>query len=192
MQISTLTPVQNQVIAAISAGSSIKSAALAGNIHRNTIAYWRQTSPAFREALTQAQFDRVTDIREQAQSYVDEAFAAVYEVLTDSSVSASARLKAARMIIDQASTPVPAEPELENVHSFAPIQSRNTLCACGSGIKFKRCCAGNPKPAPLAENDSTQHSLQSWTQPRAIPLRSKSIAEVERVGSPSQPSLAPI
>ena len=28
---------------------------------------------------------------------------------------------------------------------------RNDLCPCGSGLKYKKCCLGKEKPAPLSE-----------------------------------------
>ena len=30
-----------------------------------------------------------------------------------------------------------------------PQVGRNTPCPCGSGLKFKRCCIGKPKPSPV-------------------------------------------
>ena len=47
-----LTPVQDNVIAAITGGATMKAAAAAVGIHRNTIGYWGKTSVAFREALS--------------------------------------------------------------------------------------------------------------------------------------------
>ena len=149
MLIANLTAVQNRVLAAIAAGATLKAAAEAANIHRNTIAYWRSTSQPFRDSLTQAQYDKAVDLSEQAEEYVNEAFAAVLEILTSRETNASARLKAAQMIFDQASAPPPPEPRVETVHSPAQMQPRNALCACGSGVKFKRCCfnqQSDPRP----------------------------------------------
>jgi transposase-like protein len=115
-----LTPVQEIVIAAITGGATMKAAAEAASIHRNTISYWRQTSLAFREALGYAQCDKAIFIREEAETRVAEAFAAIHTILTNPDASDSARLNAAKYIIEKASTP-PPPPEL-TVHSNAQIR----------------------------------------------------------------------
>ena len=56
--------------------------------------------------------------------------------------------------------PEPSNPELQvepeparNVPTpgpaYIPQVGRNTLCPCGSGVKYKRCCIGKPQPSPL-------------------------------------------
>ena len=39
------------------------------------------------------------------------------------------------------------EPELRA--AYIPRVGRNTLCPCGSGVKYKRCCIGKPQPSPV-------------------------------------------
>ena len=39
------------------------------------------------------------------------------------------------------------EPELRT--AAIPRVGRNTLCPCGSGVKYKRCCIGKPQPSPI-------------------------------------------
>jgi transposase-like protein len=122
-----LTPVQENVIAAITGGATIKAAAEAASIHRNTVSYWRQTSLAFRDALGHAQYDKAIFIREEAECQVAEAFAAIHTILTKPDASDSARLNAAKFIIEKASSPPPPPPEVtyqlaeksEIVHSNA-------------------------------------------------------------------------
>jgi hypothetical protein len=116
---SGLTPLQENVIAAITGGATMKAAAAAASIHRNTIAYWGKTSAAFRDALSHAQYDKAIFIREEAESHVTEAFAAIHTILTKPDASDSARLNAAKFIIDKACTPPPPKPEI--VHSNAQI-----------------------------------------------------------------------
>ena len=48
-----LTPMQQKVVALLSAGSTIAAAAQAAGVHRNTVATWRR-QPAIRAALTHA------------------------------------------------------------------------------------------------------------------------------------------
>ena len=52
--------------------------------------------------------------------------------------------------------PEPAAPrtatlqvEPEPRRAFIPQVGRNTLCPCGSGVKYKRCCIGKPQPGPV-------------------------------------------
>lgn len=166
-----LTPVQEQVIAAIIGGATMNAAAEAAGIHRNTIGYWRRTSLAFCEALGHAQYDKANFIREQAESHVADAFAAIHTILTKPDASDSARLNAAKYIIEKASTPPLPKPEViyqfqscampKIEHSPAqsePVQTvrtgpkigRNESCPCGSGLKFKRCCIGKAHPLATA------------------------------------------
>jgi transposase-like protein len=106
-----LTPVQEIVIAAITGGATMKAAAEAASVHRNTISYWRQTSLAFRDALGHAQYDKAIFIREEAECRVTEAFAVIHTILTKPDASDTARLNAAKYIIEKASTPPPPPPE---------------------------------------------------------------------------------
>jgi transposase-like protein len=106
-----LTPVQQNVIAAITGGASMKAAAEAAQIHRNTISYWRQTSQNFREALSHAQYDKALFIREEAETRVSQAFTAIDTLLASPDTSDAARLNAAKYIIEKASTPPSPKPE---------------------------------------------------------------------------------
>jgi hypothetical protein len=169
-----LTPDQEKVIAAIIAGATLQAAADAAGVHRNTVAYWRRTSIRFRESLIHAQYEKAIAIREQAETYAADAWAAVAAIVTDPKVSASVRLNAARYIIEKASTPPPPEPEAvyrlvsaaipdthkdaqtdaepahKDAQSTTPQVGRNTPCPCGSGLKFKRCCLGKSHLAAAA------------------------------------------
>jgi len=166
-----LTAVQEHVLAAIAGGATLQAAAVAAAIHRNTISYWRRTSAAFRGALDYAQYDRALFIREEAGNQVADAFAALHAILTKPNASDSARLNAAKYIIEKASTPPPPQPEViyrfqeskpEIVNSpaqsqpiptvrSAPKVGRNELCPCGSRLKFKRCCLGKSQSLGKAQ-----------------------------------------
>ncbi len=168
-----LTPEQEKVLAAIIGGATIQAAAEAAGVHRNSVGYWRRTSLRFREALTHAQYDKAIAIREQAETHVADAWAAIHAILNDPKASAGVRLNAAKYIIEKASTPPPAEPEAvyrmesiaiplhkdaqtaaqtvnKNAQSPTPEVGRNTPCPCGSGLKFKRCCLGKSNLAAAA------------------------------------------
>jgi hypothetical protein len=138
-----LPPAQEQVLAAIIGGATMKAAAEAASIHRNTISYWRQTSLPFREALSQAQYDKAVFIREEAENHVTDSFAAIHAILTNPDAPDSARLNAAKYIIDKASTPPPPKPEviyhpqnvpenvLESAQSPAPKSSVTSAASVG-------------------------------------------------------------
>ncbi len=106
-----MTPVQEQVIAAIIGGATIQAAAAAAEVHRNTVAYWRRTSISFREALTHAQYEKAIAFREAAEAHVADAWTAIHSILNDPKASPSVRLSAAKFIIEKASTPPAPEPE---------------------------------------------------------------------------------
>lgn len=123
-----LTPVQDNVIAAITGGATMKAAAVAVGIHRNTIGYWGKTSVAFREALQAAQYDKAIFIREEAENHVTDAFTAIHEILTKPDVSDTARLNAAKYIIEKASTPPPLKPEAIYQVENAEIVPNHAQC----------------------------------------------------------------
>ena len=104
-----LTPVQEQVIAAIVAGSNQSAAAEAAGIHRNTISHWRKTSAEFREALSSAQYEKAVFYREQADPLMQLAMEGFRNLLSDPKTPASVRFKTAQFVFEKASTPPPPE-----------------------------------------------------------------------------------
>ena len=100
-----LTTQQIIVIDALSDGVNVTDAAARAGVHRNTIANWRRNSLFFREALADAQYDRVLLFRDQTERRLDRALETLDGVLSGPKASASARLKAALFIIDKACTP---------------------------------------------------------------------------------------
>jgi preprotein translocase subunit SecA len=100
-------------------------------------------------------------VREEAGSLAGKAIRTIEEILTDSKVAPSVRLRAALAILAQASAPLPEPPAPESpapqiVHNSAqstsavyhrpePKIGRNEPCPCGSGRKFKLCCLNKPK-----------------------------------------------
>jgi hypothetical protein len=97
-----LTTQMSRVIDALSSGANLTDAAAQAGVHRNTIANWRSNSPAFRQALAQAQSDRELLYRERAEALADLAFDSLREILKDPKASPSVRLKAAMFIIQMA------------------------------------------------------------------------------------------
>jgi hypothetical protein len=101
---------QERVIAAISNGASVTEAAKQAGVHRNTVHYWRRSSPPFCAALAHAQYDRALLNRERAAALAFDAFEAIRQILKDSRTAPSVRLRAALAIMTVATTPPPAPP----------------------------------------------------------------------------------
>jgi hypothetical protein len=165
----SVSPVQDQVLAALANGASLADAAAGAQVHRNTIGNWRRSSAEFRSAFANALYDRALLIREQAESLASLAIDAIGEILADPKATPSVRLKAALAILNQATTLPPEPPASEPpapdltapeiVHNDAqsiptshsqtlPHIGRNQPCPCGSGSKFKVCCLNKPGKTP--------------------------------------------
>jgi len=118
---------QERVIAAISNGASVTEAAKQAGVHRNTVHYWRRSSPLFCAALAHAQYDRALLNRDRAAALAPMAFDAIREILHDPRTPPSVRLRAALAIVAVATTPPPEpppslcdpRPALELVHKNA-------------------------------------------------------------------------
>jgi hypothetical protein len=172
----SLTPAQHRVLAQLAGGVSIKVAAASAGIHRNTVANWRRTVPAFAREFEFAARERSLYWHDQASALAGKAITVLTDILDDDSASPSLRLRAALKVLEMAADPQPepmkpfpasaaqleavegramlmqsalcTEPEPQTVHNPAQPRTsqpgRNTLCPCGSKLKFKRCCALKP------------------------------------------------
>jgi hypothetical protein len=194
----TLTPQQHRVITLLAAGNSITQAAEAEGLHRNTVGYWRRTSPAFCRELELAIREQRLYWHEQATQLAPQALAVIQDTLTNPNTSPSLRFRAATLILKMATDPnAKAIPrfstlnlELEavsgQVHALrkellvrspqiandaqdctktvrkAPEPGRNSLCPCGSGLKYKRCCADPPRSVPTVAT-----KLELWEKNNA-------------------------
>jgi len=174
----TLTPPQEQVLALISAGSSISQAAQSAGIHRNTIHNWVRSALSFRVAMAEARAAKALFWREQAEELAAAALDTIRAIMTDPKAPASVRLKAAQSILNLATTPPPQfmHNSAQSMPQVAPAQSlpvppivhnpaqsmrrttpktgRNDLCPCGSGKKFKRCCLNRPAPGSATAQEA--------------------------------------
>jgi hypothetical protein len=106
---SILSAPQLQVVDALFNGANLNAAADQAGVHRNTIAYWRHTQPAFEAALRDAQNERADMLREEAVARAAKAFQALDQILQDPKSSTFARLRAAIFILTHA-LPCPANP----------------------------------------------------------------------------------
>jgi len=174
-----LTAVQEHVLAAIAGGATLQAAAVAAAIHRNTISYWRRTSAAFRGALDYAQYDRALFIREEAGNQVADAFAALHAILTKPNASDSARLNAAKYIIEKASTPPPPQPEV--IYRFQESKPEIVNSPPQIGFEPQKLAAPSAGPKPEIVNSPAQIGFEP--QKPATPLAGP---KPEIVNSPAQ------
>jgi len=190
-----LTPRQQSIVNKLAEGLSATQAAQAENIHRNTIANWRRTVPAFAREIDFAAREQSRRWHDEVVSLAPLALQVIREILTNPEASPSLKLRASLAVLKMAAQPE-AAPEIvrplenqivqpENVHNSAqsctpppelasfvppaanpenlhkraqscttqslpaaprtirrpPLPGRNSPCPCGSGSKFKRCCA---------------------------------------------------
>jgi len=104
----SLTSPQEQVLALISAGSTISQAAESAGVHRNTVHNWLNSQPAFRLALSNARRWKAIYWQEQAEELALRAIRTIRSTMQEPEVPAAIRLKAAQYILSLAMSP-PAE-----------------------------------------------------------------------------------
>ena len=102
----SLTPQQEQVLALISAGSTISDAAQSAGIHRNTVYNWVRSAKTFRQALANAREAKAVYWHEQAEPLAAQALDTIRTLMTDPQARASVRLKAAQIILNLATNPI--------------------------------------------------------------------------------------
>ena len=125
-----LTPVQQEVVSALTAGVPVTAAAKAAGLHRSTIYVWQKTNPTFAAALAQAQQDRLTRLRDLTR---ETNLNTILAVLSNPAA------------VDTFDTPPPARAEPKPPPPAST--PRNAPCPCGSRLKYKRCCGRNAPPA---------------------------------------------
>jgi transposase-like protein len=169
-----LTPIQSHVIAGLLAGKSVSAVARENNIHRSTIYHWRLEHSCFKVVLDKARsrqqtamFDLVQELAEQAIEVVSDLLASEDPNLRLRAAQAILRLanpgnlsRQTRSVIDFEALDAYASPQPEfntirpnPTHSSEP--GRNSRCACGSGLKYKRCCGDQSDRAATAPNNFT-------------------------------------
>jgi uncharacterized protein YchJ len=164
-----LTPIQLTVLAWVTRGLSIEEAAKEAELRWPDVIEWKRNIPAFQLALEEALECRTLLNRERAQALSYEALQVLQKLIRDEKASPSVRLRASLAVIKMATSgeetkrkstakQPPTSGNNENVHNSAQGQTirlpvepgRNSMCPCGSGAKFKRCC-GNPVSATASE-----------------------------------------
>jgi hypothetical protein len=156
-----LTPIQLKIIDLVARSLSLLEAVDQAGTNWSDVTLWRNTIPAFREGLEQGMQERVIVNQERIQGLVFEAIVVLGKVLKDDKASPSLRLRAAQTVFKMTAAAKKPKPEPERAEEaeilhnsaqslirLAADPGRNSLCPCGSGSKFKRCCA-NPVPQTI-------------------------------------------
>lgn len=156
---STLSSVQAQVIAALTSGSTMTAAAQSAGVHRSTIYNWIQTQSAFCQALKDAGTAVYGRLRDQLHELSDVALRSIRQLLEDPATPPAVRLRAALAVLGRTESgwvlpdPIPtvnpqlaADAQPARQDSVREEPSRNSLCKCGSGLKYKRCCGVGATP----------------------------------------------
>ena len=166
--LNALTAVQQQVLQALVAGTSITAASQDAGVHRTSVHLWTRQHPHFARALLTARQDKADRMLDELGDLADLALNTFRQILTDEQASPATRLKAAMEVVKLVETQRPTIREvikadvafdrLDRDLSLAqtaqaaqtpkpPARAtkvgRNAACPCGSNLKYKRCC-GNP------------------------------------------------
>ena len=146
-----LSPAQSKVVVALARGESITAAAEKARVHRTTVHHWFRHEPNFKAALLAAQKEYVETLEFELHELSRGALRTLRELVEDRFAPRALRLKVALAILNQPRSPkpgwsLPEQVEVLPAPQTEPPAPRNAPCPCGSGLKFKRCCAGR---APL-------------------------------------------
>ena len=184
---STLSATQLTVIDALLNGANLNTAAETAGVHRNTIANWRHTSPAFQSALDVAQTEMALALREEAVARAAKAFQALDRILDDPKSSTSARLRAALFILSHAlpnpgsrsrtvyNVSAPAPPPLPaaeapaasqnsgNLHNFAQVEPSGQQPYRRPEPKI-----GRNEPCPCGSGRKYKYCCLNAPQPAAV------------------------
>jgi len=169
MHTPVLTPPQEQVLALISAGSTVSQAAQSADVHRNTVHNWVRSQADFRLALSHAQYFKALFWREQAEQLASAAIDAIRATMTDAAVPAAVRLKAAQSILALAATPPPEfhPPDLLDLLSTPVFPPQPRLAASAAS-------AHNPAGCPPVPAAAAQLKEPAQKAPAALPNPARS------------------
>ena len=144
-----LSPVQEQVLALIAAGSPIAVAARSAGIHRNTVYNWLSAEAHFRQAHARAREAKALFWRDQTETLIPDAIEAIHQILRGDSAPASVRLKAAQSVLALAMTP-PSDQPLAIEVAPVPIEPAQAPAALAEAPSA-------PSEAPAEPVESASH-----------------------------------
>ena len=97
-----LKPKQTAVLLELVGGATYSEAAASSGVTKRTVVRWAQEDGAFRDALAAARKDQITVVTARMQAYAVEAVDTLRDLMVDVEAPASARVTAARNIVDYA------------------------------------------------------------------------------------------
>jgi hypothetical protein len=151
-----LSPIQEQVLALVAAGSTAIDAAHDAGVHRNTVSNWLRKEE-FQAGLHEARARKELFFRDQAEALAAKAIAGLVKLSDDPLASPSVRLRACIVL-------------LEKAIMFMPDRS--------AVVRPESPEATDPAPAPDPENVHSMHNPaqapESVTPPAPAPARQSS------------------
>jgi len=106
-----LSPVQQQVVAALAQGRTITAAAAAAQLHRSTVHAWINTVPAFQAALTEARSQYTAQLRDEMKELSGTALETLRTLLQDPQTPSAVRLRTSLAILERQDWRLPADAE---------------------------------------------------------------------------------
>jgi hypothetical protein len=106
-QITTLSPVQAQVVAALAQGLTVTAASRDAGIHRSTIYEWLKTVPAFPAAVEEARAEYTEILSDDLKDLARQALSALHAILDDPKAPAGPRVRAALAVLNRPQFPNP-------------------------------------------------------------------------------------
>jgi hypothetical protein len=153
----TLTPQQHRIITLLASGNNITQAAAAENLHRNTVANWRRTIPAFARELEFALREQRQYWHEQATRLAPQAIQTIEDTLTNPKASPSLRFRAAALILK-----LLADPQTKPTKGF-PALSPETEARQGEFLQMHKAAQANEQAS-----EETPIPAQTCTKPQPI------------------------
>jgi hypothetical protein len=128
---SNLSPVQQQVVAALARGRTITAAAAEVQLHRSTLHNWSKTLPAFRTAVKDARSQYTAELRDEMKELSASALETLRTLLQDPMTSSAVRLRASLAILERQDWSLPAEAE-RNLDRDLDREIKQQLLALGA------------------------------------------------------------
>ncbi len=147
----TLSPVQHHVLSLLAHGVSTTEAASSAGVHRNTVATWRRTGPAFArephsKVIAMASDPKPGPMKPFPASAAQAEACIGQSLLLQTLVNESAAQESETMH-NSAQPPTGIDENVEKpAQNCTSRPGRNAPCPCKSGLKYKRCCANRPSP----------------------------------------------
>jgi len=182
----TLTPLQHRIVNKLAAGLSAAQAAESENIHRNTIANWRRTVPAFHREIELAGQQQCRVWRDAATALAPLAIQNLREILMSDKASLSLKFRASLAILKMATAAAPTLAPAAELASFVPPpgNAENLHNPAQS-------CTTAPELAPFVPPAADPKTLHKPAQSAPTRRLSEAPRTVRRPPLPGRNSLCP-